>query len=59
MPRSDLSRRALLGAGAFGLAMPPLSQASAQTVANPRALGRNGRGNAQAQHWSQDLTTPS
>ena len=38
MPLSDLSRRALLGAGAFGLAMPPLSQASAQTVGGERVL---------------------
>ena len=38
MPISDLSRRALLGAGAFGLAMPPLSQASAQTVGGERVL---------------------
>ncbi|MBR0653898.1 ABC transporter substrate-binding protein [Plastoroseomonas arctica] len=38
MPFSDFSRRALLGAGAFGLAMPPLSQASAQTVGGERVL---------------------
>jgi len=38
MPLSDFSRRALLGAGAFGLALPPLSQASAQTVGGERVL---------------------
>jgi peptide/nickel transport system substrate-binding protein len=38
MPHNDLSRRALLAAGAFGLAMPPLSQASAQTVGGERVL---------------------
>ncbi|MDB5384153.1 MAG: twin-arginine translocation signal protein [Rhodospirillales bacterium] len=67
MPHNDLSRRALLAAGAFGLAMAQVHQKAVDEPllvfvvhdANPHALGRNVRGYTQAQHWFQDLTTLS